>query len=222
MDIVIGDPHNIPHPIKWIGNLIAFLDRKLLGNVPDQIPDPTDRNAAAEKRKGALLAATVILITALLSVISVALPYLINVKLGIIAEAVLTCYVLAATSLRRESMKVYHHLASGDIEGARKVIEREFKIDPPKVVANAIAEYRGMNDWLTHFLEDCCVTGDGLEQKSGDLYQEYRAYCLRTGEYARNNADFIAEIEKRGFMRKKKKSGMWVQGLQLKDTDFAD
>jgi len=108
------------------------------------------------------------------------------------------------------------------IEGARKVIEREFKIDPPKVVANAIAGYRGMNDWLTHFLEDCCVTGDGLEQKSGDLYQEYRAYCLRTGEYARNNADFIAEIEKRGFMRKKKKSGMWVQGLQLKDTDFAD
>lgn len=108
------------------------------------------------------------------------------------------------------------------IEGARKVIECEFKIDPPKVVANAIAEYRGMNDWLTHFLEDCCVTGDGLEQKSRDLYQEYRAYCLCTGEYARNNADFIAEIEKRGFMRKKKKSGMWVQGLQLKDTDFAD
>lgn len=108
------------------------------------------------------------------------------------------------------------------IEGARKVIEREFKIEPPKVVADAIAEYRGMNDWLTHFLEECCVTGDGLEQKSGDLYQEYRAYCLRTGEYARNNADFIAEIEKRGFMRKKKKSGMWVQGLQLKDTDFAD
>ena len=108
------------------------------------------------------------------------------------------------------------------IEGARKVIEREFKIEPPKVVANAIAEYRGMNDWLSHFLEDCCVTGVGLEQKSGDLYQEYRAYCLRTGEYARNNADFIAEIEKRGFMRKKKKSGMWVQGLQLKDTDFAD
>ena len=108
------------------------------------------------------------------------------------------------------------------IEGAKKVIEREFKIEPPKVVANAIAEYRGMNDWLSHFLEDCCVTGDGLEQKSGDLYQEYRAYCLRTGEYARNNADFIAEIEKRGFMRKKKKSGMWVQGLQLKDTDFAD
>ena len=34
--------------------------------------------------------------------------------------------------------------------------------------------------------------------------------------------DPLKDIEKRGFMRKKKKSGMWVQGLQLKDTDFAD
>ena len=108
------------------------------------------------------------------------------------------------------------------IEGAKKVIEHEFKVKPPKVVADAIADYRGMNDWLSQFIEECCVLSDGLEQKSGELYQEYRAYCMRTGEYSRNNADFTAEVEKRGFMRKKKKSGMWVQGLQLKDTDFDD
>lgn len=121
---------------------------------------------------------------------------------------------------------LYEHAGSAVmswiIEGAKKVIEHEYKIKPPKVVADAIAEYRGMNDWLSQFMEDCCDIKDGLEQKSGDLYQEYRAYCLRTGEYARNNADFTAALEKRGFMRKKKKSGMWVQGLQLKDTDFAD
>ena len=121
---------------------------------------------------------------------------------------------------------LYEHAGSAVmswiIEGAKKVIEHEYKIKPPKVVADAIAEYRGMNDWLSQFMEDCCDIKDGLEQKSGDLYQEYRAYCLRTGEYARNNADFTAALEKRGFMRKKKKSGMWVQGLQLKDIDFAD
>lgn len=121
---------------------------------------------------------------------------------------------------------LYEHAGSAVmswiIEGAKKVIKHEYKIKPPKVVADAIAEYRGMNDWLSQFMEDCCDIKDGLEQKSGDLYQEYRAYCLRTGEYARNNADFTAALEKRGFMRKKKKSGMWVQGLQLKDTDFAD
>ena len=108
------------------------------------------------------------------------------------------------------------------IEGARKAIEADFHLERPKVVADAIAEYRGMNDWLEHFLEECCVRGDGLEEKSGELYQEYRSYCLRTGEISRNNADFTAVLEKAGYTRKKKKSGMWVQGLQLKDTDFAE
>lgn len=108
------------------------------------------------------------------------------------------------------------------IEGAQKIIARDYRIDPPKVVAEAIEQYRGMNDWLSHFLEECCDTGDGLEEKSGELYQEYKAYCLRTGEYTRNNADFIIEIEKRGFKRKKKNSGMWVQGVQVKNEDFAD
>lgn len=96
---------------------------------------------------------------------------------------------------------LYEHAGSAVmswiIEGAKKVIEHEYKIKPPKVVADAIAEYRGMNDWLSQFMEDCCDIKDGLEQKSGDLYQEYRAYCLRTGEYARNNADFTAALEKR-------------------------
>ena len=90
------------------------------------------------------------------------------------------------------------------------------------MVLDAIAAYRGMNDWMGIFLEECCEASDGLECKSGELYDEFRAYCLRTGEYARNNADFVQELEKRGFTRKKKKSGMWVQGLQIKDTDFAD
>lgn len=106
------------------------------------------------------------------------------------------------------------------IEGARKAIEADFHLERPKVVADAIAEYRGMNDWLGQFLEECCVKGDGLKEKSGELYQEYRSYCLRTGEISRNNADFTAVLEKAGYTRKKKKSGMWVQGLQLKDTDL--
>ena len=131
-----------------------------------------------------------------------------------------------ASDIKNYSDYLYNNagpaIMSWIIEGARKVIAHEYKIDPPKVVADAIAAYRGMNDWLSHFLDECCEIGDGLEQKSGELYQEYRAYCLRTGEFARNNADFVAEIEKRGFMRKKKKSGMWLQGLQLKDTDFGD
>lgn len=32
LDLLLGDPYWLPHPIRLIGNLIAALDRKLLGN----------------------------------------------------------------------------------------------------------------------------------------------------------------------------------------------
>lgn len=130
------------------------------------------------------------------------------------------------SDIKNYSDYLYEHAApaimSWIIEGAKRVIVHDHKPVKPKVVVEAIAAYRGMNDWMGIFLEECCDAGDGLECKSGELYEEFRSYCLRTGEYARTNADFVLELEKRGFSRKKKKSGMWVQGLQLKDTDFAD
>ena len=112
------------------------------------------------------------------------------------------------------------YIMSWIVEGAQKAIHHEFKIPLPPVVQDAISEYRGQNDWLGQFLTECCEIGDGLEQKSGELYQEYRSYCLRTGEYTRSTTDFYAALEKAGFSRKKKKSGMWVQGVQVKVEDF--
>ncbi len=108
--------------MKWIGSLIAFLDRKLLGEIPADKTDPSLRDGSLERRKGALLAVLVILITAAAAGAAVVLPYKISVNLGIIVEAVLTCYVLAMTSLRKESMKVYHELRKCDTEGARKAV----------------------------------------------------------------------------------------------------
>lgn len=52
---------------------------------------------------------------------------------------------------------LYEHAGSAVmswiIEGAKKVIEHEYKIKPPKVVADAIAEYRGMNDLAFHQIQ---------------------------------------------------------------------
>ena len=114
------------------------------------------------------------------------------------------------------------YIMSWIVEGAQKAIRHEFKIHLPPVVQDAINEYRGQNDWLGQFFMECCEIGDGLEQKSGELYQEYRSYCLRTGEYTRSTTDFYAALEKAGFSRKKKKSGMWVQGVQIKAGDFLE
>ena len=108
------------------------------------------------------------------------------------------------------------------IEGARKVIECNFIFDRPVVVENAINKYKENNDWLGMFLEDCCEVGDGLFSKSGEFYNEYRAYCLRTGEYARSTTDFYQALDLAGFERKKTKAGIIIQGVQLKNGDFME
>jgi len=107
------------------------------------------------------------------------------------------------------------------IEGAQKAIKNKFTLTIPKVVQEAIAQYRINNDWLSIFLEDCCEIDRTYTQKSGEFYQEYRAYCLRNGEYARSTTDFYTGLEKVGFTRKKTRAGMVISGLRLK-SDFLD
>lgn len=107
------------------------------------------------------------------------------------------------------------------IEGAEKVSQSDHKVDDPKCVSDAVAAYREDNDWLGHFISECCDLDDAYEEKSGELYQQYRAYCIQNGEYTRSTTDFYAAIEKSGFSRYKTKAGMRIKGLQLKTgADF--
>ena len=108
------------------------------------------------------------------------------------------------------------------MEGAQKAIERNFKIPMPKIVRDAVEAYRNDNDWLGQFLEECCEQDPTHHCKSGELFQEYRAYCARTGDYARSSADFYAALDKQGYERKKLKDGARVRGLRLKNADFLD
>lgn len=107
------------------------------------------------------------------------------------------------------------------IEGAQKAIHNNFKLAVPQVVQDAISQYRDNNDWLSIFLEDCCEIDRTFTQKSGELYQEYRAYCQRNGEYARSTTDFYTGLENAGFGRHKTKKGSFIYGLRLK-SDFLD
>lgn len=107
------------------------------------------------------------------------------------------------------------------IEGAKKVIENNFKLSIPKVVEEAVNRYRDNNDWLSIFIEDCCEVDSSYTQKSGELYQEYRAYCLRNGEYSRSTTDFYTGLEIAGFTKKKTKAGMVLTGIRLK-SDFLE
>lgn len=107
------------------------------------------------------------------------------------------------------------------LEGAAEAIRHEFKWKLPTVVQEAINEYREQNDWFNQFVEDCCEVGEGYQESSGAVYDEYRNYCARNGEYTRNSADFYAAVEKAGYRRKRTAGARLILGLRLK-SDFLE
>lgn len=107
------------------------------------------------------------------------------------------------------------------IEGTKRVIASDYKIVQPKVVQDAIQKYKENNDWLAHFLDDCCEVGDDFEAKSGEFYNAYRSYCLQMGEYTRSTTDFYSALESTGVVRKRTRTGVIIYGLKLK-SEFED
>ena len=105
------------------------------------------------------------------------------------------------------------------IEGAQKAIRDNFNLTLPACVQEAIQKYRGDNDWLTHFLEECCVVEQTASAKSGEVWDSYKAYCARIGEYVRSTTEFYTALENRGFGRHRLKNGRFILGLRLNDSE---
>ena len=102
------------------------------------------------------------------------------------------------------------------IKGSQMVIAEDYHIEKPECVRKATENYRENSDWLEQFIAECCDTGDGFTAPSGEFYQEYRAYCSRTGDYIRSSADFYSAVEHAGFERKRTKKGRFILGVRLK------
>lgn len=111
LDCVVGDPHFLPHPIRFIGMLISALEkaaRKLFS-----------------KRLvigGGVLAILVLLISTGVPLALLAVCYRVNLILGIAAESIMCCTLIAAKCLKTESMKVYHAIKKDDTEAARHAV----------------------------------------------------------------------------------------------------
>jgi adenosylcobinamide-phosphate synthase len=111
LDHMIGDPQGFPHPIRLIGALIGWLDRKL--------------NNEKSVLRGAVTWLIVVLATVAVTLALVFGSYRLHVVCGVIVEAILTCYILAAKSLSDESMKVLKAMEAadgGDLTDARKAL----------------------------------------------------------------------------------------------------
>ena len=102
------------------------------------------------------------------------------------------------------------------IEGAQRVIANNFHLAVPPVVQAAVADYRENQDWLSDFLDECCVLDDTALESSSDVYRTYREYCTEMGEYVRSTKDFYAALTTAGFERARDRSGRKIKGLMLK------
>ena len=115
LDLILGDPYCFFHPIRLIGSLISFLEKKLL----DSQKEITDKK---QLRNGILMVILVFLIT--FSVVSILILscYYIHPYLGILIETIMTYQILAIKCLKVESMKVYYYLQEEGVEEARKAV----------------------------------------------------------------------------------------------------
>lgn len=114
IDLLIGDPHGIPHPIVLIGNLIAFLEKRLRRIFP--------KTPAGERCAGAVLWIIVVTLSAGIPLLILHFCGRISPWLRIAAESIMCWQILAMRSLRDESMKVHTALTRGTLSEARRAV----------------------------------------------------------------------------------------------------
>lgn len=110
LDLIIGDPYSFPHPVRFIGNLIRFVETKI-------------RNIAKTKKQlkigGFILwivtVGTTITVTSLILNI-----FMVSKILYMIISSVILYTTLSTKCLADEAKKIYEVLKMGDIEKSRK------------------------------------------------------------------------------------------------------
>lgn len=115
IDLIIGDPVFIPHPVVLIGKVISFLENLF-------------RNIIKENNKILLISAGIIIViittavTGIFTYMLIAFGYKLNFYLGFIIQLWLASTVLAVKGLKNAGLKVYNALKDNDLDQARKEV----------------------------------------------------------------------------------------------------
>ncbi|MDO4260799.1 MAG: adenosylcobinamide-phosphate synthase CbiB [Eubacteriales bacterium] len=114
LDLLIGDPHWLYHPIRLVGHLIGGLERGLRALFP-------------QTEKGELAAGVCLLVltAGITTAAAAALLYAagrIHPYAGFALETVMCYQLLATKALKTETMKVYDALKEGDLPKARYAV----------------------------------------------------------------------------------------------------
>lgn len=110
LDCIFGDPQSLPHPICLIGNLIKNGETFYRKHVKNEFLG------------GMLLTVTVVALSFLVPFFIIFIAGKVNRYLALAINILFAYQILAAKSLKTESMKVYYPLKSGDLPEARKFL----------------------------------------------------------------------------------------------------
>ncbi len=116
LDALLGDPYWLPHPIRWMGRLIAWLEKVLRPRFP--------KTAKGERAGGTVMVLLVLAVTIFCAVILLYICKKFSFWLRWAVSTVICYYMLAARSLAGESNKVYRALQTGTLEEAREAVSR--------------------------------------------------------------------------------------------------
>ncbi|HAB60067.1 MAG TPA: cobalamin biosynthesis protein CobD [Lachnospiraceae bacterium] len=114
LDLIVGDPHWLYHPVRLIG--------KLINNTEKLVRRCFTKTKAGERIAGIVLAIVVMVISTGIPLGILVICYKTNVYLGIAIESIFCYQLLATKSLKVESMKVYRALKDKDMEKARYAV----------------------------------------------------------------------------------------------------
>lgn len=126
IDLLIGDPPDWPHPVKWIGSMISFFEKRL-------------NQGSYKKWKGVVMLLFVLLSVLSMVMIIVFMSYQIHLFVGIAVEAIIIATTIAQKSLKEASLEVYRPLVKGDLDEARIKLSYIVGRDTEHLVESEIA-----------------------------------------------------------------------------------
>lgn len=132
LDMCIGDPPWLWHPVCGIGSLISRLEKKLRKVFP--------AGKKGELEAGCWLVVLVLVITGAFSAGILAFAYRLSPYAGVLTEAVMCFQMMAWRSLGKESMKVCKALEKGDVEKARSAVSMIVGRDTESLTAAGITK----------------------------------------------------------------------------------
>ena len=130
IDFIVGDPQGLWHPVCGIGSLISRMEKQLRRNVAD-----TPQNLLLA---GAALAVTIPCMTVVITAVLLLAAGFIHPYLRFVLMCVLDVWILAARSLKTESMKVYRRLKEKDLNGARYAVSMIVGRDTERLTAEGV------------------------------------------------------------------------------------